>query len=379
MVLGWLAGQEPTALRPEGGGPNDRVEFFDAARGQRVTRLGRIKSEDAARLVLSPGIGADLTIPGPAIIDVQYDGLTVEWLAARNSERQRQWEAAQSQYEAALKLWPAGPSLARRHLEFKIVEMQVLRAETAAPPQRAAAREALRSWMLAHGPARQMPRAVELLWRLEWQDGGVGEGTLAVMRQVAEKARGDLELTLLCRWLDLRWQVRMIDPLWGVPARRSELRQRLGELAAPLAALRQQVPVSASHATELTAWLSVCLAAQGDITTAHRLLDEAVIQEGKATHRLGVLYLGRGLVLRLAGRPGEAIWPLLYVDVVYPGDPETHALALFHLAGVLAEAGNRRQARTYRERLLAEEWADTWAQRLAVRLRPEPGPGSGEK
>lgn len=374
VLLGWLAGQEAPGLRPEGGGPGDRVEFFDAARGQRVTRLGRIKSENAARLMLTPGTGADLAIPSTAIIDVQYDGLTVEWLAARNSERQRQWEAAQGQYEAALKQWPAGPSLARRHLEFKVIEMQALRAETAEAPRRAAAREALRRWLLAYGPARQMSRAVELLWRLEWQDGGAGEETLTAVRQVAGAARGDAELLLWCRWLDLRCQVRMADPLWGESTRRSELRQRLGDLAAPLAALREQVPASAMHAAELTAWLSVSLAAQGDLPAAHRVLDEALIQEGKATYRLGVLYLGRGLVQRLADRPADAVWPLLFVDIVYPSDPETHALALFHLASVLREAGKSRQARRYWERLLADEWADTWARRLAVRLRREPAP-----
>lgn len=372
VLIGWLAGQEPTGLRPDGGGPGDRVEYVDVARGQRVTRLGRIKSEDAARLVLAPGAGADLVIPSPAIIDVQYDGLTVEWLAARNSERQRQWEAAQGQYEAALKRWPGGPSLARRHLEFKIIEMQALRADTADAPRRAAVREAVRRWLQAHGPVRQMPRAVELLWRLEWPDGGKGEETLAALRQVAGAARGDAELTQWCRWLDLRWQLRLADPLWAEPARRSELRQRLKNLATPLADLRQQVPISAPHAAELTAWLSVCLAAQGDLAAAYRVLDEAVVQEGKAAHGLGILYLARGLILRLAERPAEAIWPLLYVDVVYPSDPETHALALFHLASVLGETGNGRQARKYRERLLADDWADTWARRMAVRLWPEP-------
>lgn len=336
----------------------DRVEYSDAARGQRVTKVGKIKSEDAVRVVIEAAPGPATTVPSAVLLDVTYDNMPAEVFVARNQERQRNWDAAQGQYQAALQKLPAGPSLLRRHLEFKRTEMQALRAEAGDAAQRTTARTELRRWLGQHGNARQSPRALDLLWRLASDEAAQNEAT-AELRKLAAAAPRDADLARLCGLLEIQWRLREADRFWYA-ADGSELKKRLAELAPRLAELRRGADGTGS--APVIAWYAVALAARGQAQAALAEIDQALTQAGGDRGALANLFLGRGLVQRLNQQSADAVWSLLWVDVVYYDDPEARGAALLHLAQLFADQGQGQRARHYRQRLRTDPaLADTWA------------------
>ena len=347
----------------------DRIEFLDSARGQRVTKVGRIKSEDAVRVVIEAPPGPAMTVPSAALVEIVYDQLPAEVFVARNQERQRNWEAAQAQYQAALQKLPAGPSLLRRHLEFKGAEMQALRAEVGDAAQRTAARAELRRWLGQHGNARQSFRALELLWRLADDEAGK-QDAMAELKKLAATAPRDAELARLCDRLEIQWRLREADRFWSA-ADLAALKKYLSELGPRLAELRRGA--TGPSAAPLVAWHAVVLAAQGQGDAALAEIDEALTQAAGDRVALAHLYLGRGLVQRLLQQTPEAIWSLLYVDVVYPDDAECRAAALWHLAPLFVKQGQGQRARHYRQRLRTDPaLSGTWARHLEQKQPLQP-------
>jgi len=67
-----------------------------------------------------------------------------------------------------------------------------------------------------------------------------------------------------------------------------------------------------------------------------------------------VAYNSLGDCYRLNGRPKEALWPYLWVDVIYHQDKQEHAKAIAQLAKLFDEQGDKARAKLYKDKLKRE-------------------------
>ena len=58
-----------------------------------------------------------------------------------------------------------------------------------------------------------------------------------------------------------------------------------------------------------------------------------------------------GMAFAFNGRNQEALWPYLWVDVIYHQDKQEHIKAMEQLARLFEEQGDKTRAKQYRERL----------------------------
>jgi hypothetical protein len=65
-------------------------------------------------------------------------------------------------------------------------------------------------------------------------------------------------------------------------------------------------------------------------------------------------YNALGDCYRLNNRPREALWPYLWVDVIYHQDRQEHLKAMADLAKLFAEQGDTARAKEYRDKLKRE-------------------------
>ena len=81
---------------------------------------------------------------------------------------------------------------------------------------------------------------------------------------------------------------------------------------------------------------------------------EAIISKTTDKKLLGLAYNALGDCYRLNNRNKDALWPYLWVDVIYHQDRQEHQKAMEQLARLFDEQGDKTRARQYRERLKRE-------------------------
>jgi tetratricopeptide (TPR) repeat protein len=101
-------------------------------------------------------------------------------------------------------------------------------------------------------------------------------------------------------------------------------------------------------------YLDECLAASGKLPEAVERL-RAVISSTPDRDLKALAYNALGDCYRLNGRTREALWPYLWVDVIYHQDRQEHIKAMTQLARLFEEQGDKARAKQYRDRLRKEE------------------------
>ena len=115
----------------------------------------------------------------------------------------------------------------------------------------------------------------------------------------------------------------------------------------------KSVPKGDPLAARVQVYLAECLAVSGKLPQAVSLL-EGMIALTTDKELKAVAYNGLGDCYRLNGRPRDALWPYLWVDVIYHQDREEHIKAMTQLAQLFKEQGDRLRAQQYRDKLRKE-------------------------
>ena len=117
--------------------------------------------------------------------------------------------------------------------------------------------------------------------------------------------------------------------------------------------LVQGLSAADPQAARARIYLAECLGVSGKLQEGVAQL-EAIISKTTDKKLLGLAYNALGDCYRLNNRNKDALWPYLWVDVIYHHDRDEHRKAMEQLARLFEELGDKTRVRQYRERLKRE-------------------------
>jgi tetratricopeptide (TPR) repeat protein len=331
----------------------DDIAYFDRATRKEVPATGSILEETPARVVFKPGTGvATKEIAATDIIDIAYEVPAAVKLAygrARAEERKatesslKDAERDKALAEALKSYQEILPKLAGdkyrnvvRNTRFKIARLQARLAEDN-PSKVDAAIEALTQFQKEYPEGWEIHPAGRLLARLEWEKGnaeaaGKTYEALAAIPGLPQEARQEYEL--------LGAEV-LIQAKKCVDAEKK------------LQSLLKALPKDDPQAARVRIYLVECLGIAGKLAEAVSQLEEIIAKTSDRDLK-AVAYNSLGDCYRLNGRPKEALWPYLWVDVIYHQDKQEHAKAIAQLAKLFDEQGDKARAKLYKDKLKRE-------------------------
>jgi lipopolysaccharide biosynthesis regulator YciM len=117
--------------------------------------------------------------------------------------------------------------------------------------------------------------------------------------------------------------------------------------------LSKSLPASDPQAERISVYRAECQGVSGKLPEAVAQL-EGIIAKTSDKDLKALAYNALGDCYRLNNRPREALWPYLWVDVIYHQDRQEHLKAMADLAKLFAEQGDTARAKEYRDKLKRE-------------------------
>jgi tetratricopeptide (TPR) repeat protein len=130
----------------------------------------------------------------------------------------------------------------------------------------------------------------------------------------------------------------------------------------------QPAKTDAEKARQYEARLGVatCLQRQNKFQEAAKELDEIIKQAPASDSKtMGEAYLRKGDNLLAAGQKKDALLAYLHVDVLFSGEKDLHAEALYHLATLWNEVAQPGRAADARAKLSGDYPNSEWAKKLS--------------
>jgi tetratricopeptide (TPR) repeat protein len=331
----------------------DTIRFLDRKTMKELTPLsGRVVEESPAHIVCKSAGGATKEIAAPDILDITYEvpsSVKLTYRSALASERKLVdrsgkeedrkkafHEAIKSYQEVLSRLAGEKSKFAERHVHFKIARLEAWGAEED-PGRRESAIAALMKFMKEHAGGWQVSHGAELLAQLQIDQGDI-DGARKTYETLAAAQSISKEMQQAC-------QLRIIEMLIRG--------KRLAEAEAKLQSLLKSVPASDPQAERVSVYRAECQGASGKLTEAVAQL-EGIIAKTSNKDLKALAYNALGDCYRLNNRPKEALWPYLWVDVIYHQDRQEHLKAMAELAKLFEEQGDPARAKEYRDKLKRE-------------------------
>jgi tetratricopeptide (TPR) repeat protein len=364
-MKGWLLAAGLGVLALSAGGTargQDKVDYYDRLAKKQVSLVGSITKESPAgiRFKLRGRDGGFRNIPAADIVWVHYKvagvtdfeyrqpfGAETRALGETGKRRVAGLEKALAGYRT-LEGQVAAAANAQRYLRFKIAYVQALLAQDN-PALMPEAIKALAAYKRAYPTGWEIGQASKMLGRMQEASGLVDEARktyedLAELPGVPKETRQQSDLLVARLYLRLR--------------RYAEAEKRLQGLGKTLA---RDDPQRAY----IMAYLADSQMGQGNLKQAEGQLREAIRSNSDPRFR-GLAYNLLGDYYVKAGKPEEAFWQYLRVDVMYGEDVEEQARALYHLRTLFDRVKRDPiRAQECASRLLDKRFAGTLYQRLA--------------
>jgi tetratricopeptide (TPR) repeat protein len=360
--VGLLAASAARAQTP------DSVRYLDRTTGKEDTAKGTIESETAAQVVVKQGARSK-AIPAGDVIDVLYDksigaGARLTYRKATNHEsklddpkldpetRKKEFATALDAYRELLPEVKE-PNI-QRHVQFSIARLLVRQSETE-PEQIGPAITELQKFLKDYGDGWQLLQAVKYLGQLQEGQGDYAGAektydTLASKSEVAPRTRQECDL-LVARLL-LR-------------------RKKTDEAETRLKKLARTLKPGDPEGNKVQVYLAQCQVAAGKPDEAEGKLKEMLSGNLDGATR-GMVYNALGDIARQRGKPEDAFWDYLWVDVVYNQDRHEQAKALYYLSKLFVDVKNDpARAQQCRQRLLEKDFLGMEYQKLATREKGE--------
>jgi thioredoxin-like negative regulator of GroEL len=347
---------ELVALAGLAGAPlhaQDTIRYLDRKTMKEMAPLsGRIVEESPAHVVCKPTSGATKEIAAPDILDIAYEVPAAVKLTYRSAlaserklaevsgkeeERRKEFnEAIRSYQEVLSRLAAEKNKFAERHVHFKIARLEAWEAQED-PGRREAAIAALMKFMKEDADGWQVSHCAELLVQLYVAKGDLDAArktyeTLAAARNISKEIQQACEL-------------RIIELLIRAT--------KVAEAEARLQTVLKSVPATDSQAERVSVYRAECQGAAGKLPEAVAQL-EGIIAKTSDKDLKALAYNALGDCYRLNHRPREALWPYLWVDVIYHQDRQEHLKAMTELARLFEEQGDTARAKEYRDKLRKE-------------------------
>jgi tetratricopeptide (TPR) repeat protein len=327
----------------------DEIIYYDRTARKETRAAGAIQSENAGKIVLRPTAGAATRdIPSADIVDVVYEvagRVKLDYTAARGDERKIETAAREEDRKKAIEdavrsyqkllrdlSGEKGRPVAR-HLQFKVARLLARAAEDDGT-QADAAVEALEKFRKEHPDSWQITACTRLLARLLTERKDF-DGARKVYAELAATPTLSRDTKQECELLVARYLIRG---------------KKVAEAEKLLQDLLKGLSVDDPQATRARISLAECLGNSGKLDEAVKQLEDLIARTPDADLK-ALAYNTLGDCYRENNRPKDALWPYLFVDVVYHQDRREHARAVEQLARLFAELGDKERAEQYRERL----------------------------
>jgi tetratricopeptide (TPR) repeat protein len=328
----------------------DKVTFHDRAAKKDLETSGTIQNESPSKIVLrSTTGGATKEIAAGDVIEVVYDvppAIRLDYRGAigderkieiaKDEERKKVIEDAIGSYQKLVRgLTGDKGKLVARHLAYKVARLRARQAED----DRAAvgpAIAALSKFQKEHPDGWQLLHCCRLLTRLQTEQGDHAAAqkvwdALAATPGVSLETKQEAELQ----------------------AARSLIRaKRFAEAQQRLQDIQKGVAANDPQATRARIHLAECLGASNKLDEAVRQFEDLIAKTTDPDLK-ALAYNTLGDCYRYHNRAKDALWPYLWVDVVYHQDRREHQRAVEHLAKLFDELGDKGRAKQYQDKLRA--------------------------
>ncbi|HLJ93224.1 MAG TPA: tetratricopeptide repeat protein [Gemmataceae bacterium] len=333
-------------------GAQDTIRYLERATKETVSASGAVLEESPAQVVCKLAGSAVKTIPAADILDIVYDVPASVRLSYRSAiaeerklsdpstkeeDRKKAFsEALKSYREIQPRLAGEKSKLAERHVQFKIARVLAWWSEEDRG-QLEASVAALTRFLKEHGDGWQVSHAAKLLAEIQLDAGNV-EGARKTYQDLAATPHVPAEIQEECEF-------GIVDALIRA--------KKLAEAEARLQALSKRVLPDSPRAIRVSIYEAKCHGASGKLAEAVAQL-ESILAKTDDKSLKAAAYNALGNCYRLNRKPREALWPYLWVDVIYHQDRQEHAKAMAELAKLFEEQGNAARGREYRDRLRRE-------------------------
>jgi predicted negative regulator of RcsB-dependent stress response len=330
----------------------DRIRYLDKTTRKEQTATGSIEEETPGKVMykLSGGVGTK-EIPAGDIVDIVYEvapGVKLDYgrggaderkadTAVKDADRKKALSDAIKDYQDVLpRLTDDKYKFARRHVQYKIARLQARQAE-ADPAEVDGAIEALKKFNRDHGDGWQLASSSRFLARLQLARGDTAGAqktyeALAAARGISKEAKSEAELQVAEAMIEGK--------------QFPEAQQKLEAL---LAGATGDDPQS----VRIKVYLAQCRGASGKLDEAVKQLEDMIAKTPDKDLK-AIAYNALGDCYRINGKTKEALWPYLWVDVVYHQNKQEHQKAMEQLASLFEKLGDKARETQYRERLKRE-------------------------
>lgn len=326
---------------------SDRVEYWVRGKegAKTAVRSGLILEETPAKVVVRLAGGERLEIPSEDVVEVEYDGAPTAVLMGKGAEKNRQYDAALQHYEKALKELKPSQRPLETQIRFRLADLLYVQAQSGGAAERQKAAAALTQFLKEHPAARQTLPALERLGRLRIQDSQSAAEALAALK-AAQLSGKDPAYSVRCDLLALKLILAEADALRKTQPEAAKERAVIALAAADKLRGEAEGVVLA----EAKRCRSYALAGVGRGAEALAEID-GLLHAAEDENAQARILFERGELKRLMGRPDQARWDFLRLELLAPGDKELQAKVLDRLAQTFDELGDSGRARDYRERL----------------------------
>jgi lipopolysaccharide biosynthesis regulator YciM len=257
--------------------------------------------------------------------------------SVKEEERKRAFNDALKSYREILpRLAGEKGKFAERQLQYKIARLLVWRAQED-PSQMEPALEALVKFTKEHSDGWQISHCAKLLAQLQLDKGDLAGARLtyqrlAVVANISKEIRQDCEFAVIDTFIRGK---------------------NLAEAQARLQTVLKSLPANDRQAVRASVYQAKCAGASGKLAEAVAQL-ESVIAKTVDKDLKALAYNALGDCYRLNSKPKEALWPYLWVDVIYHQDRQEHFKAMAELAKLFEEQGDAARAKEYKDKLKRE-------------------------
>jgi TolA-binding protein len=328
----------------------DVVRYMDRKAMKEATfTTGSIVEESPAQVVYKPAGGGSKEVAASDIIDIIYEvpgsvklayrsALSDERRAsdpsAKEEERKKAFHDALKSYQEVLaRLSAARSKFAERHVHYKVARLRARQALDD-PSQADMAIASLLKFKTDYPDGWQISHCARFLAQLQL-DKGDFEGARKTYEELAATPNLPQEIRQDCT-------LRIIEILIRA--------KQFVAAETRLQAILKNLPASDPQAARARIYLAECAGASGRLPEAVAQL-EGIIAKSADKDLKALAHNALGDCYRLNSRPKEALWPYLWVDVIYHQDRQEYVKALAALAKLFAEQGDSARAQEYKDKL----------------------------
>lgn len=317
-------------------------------KGQKQPIVGEITKITKLDVTIKPKTKEAETVPVNEIVRLRFDDEPAGLNLARTHEEKGAHALAIDAYTKALtELKSTNPDL-KADIEY-LIARTVARQALTDPSKQEDAIKRLEAFRKAHGDSFRYFEATDFLARvqLEKKDYDGAKATFATMEQAP--------------WSDYKMAALIGN---------ARVQFRQGQFGPALEAFNQVIAMPGTSESETSrkheAMLgkAICLQQQSQFAEAITVLDEVIDKVSPEDKRVQAeAYVRQGDCLQQTGKPKEALFAYLKVDVLYRQESAAHAEALYNLAKLWKVIGQTSRGEDANAELQKEYPNSEWAKK----------------